>query len=250
MPEYQSPGVYVEEIETAAKAIEGVSTSTVGFLGVAERGPLAPTLVTSFSDYVRMFGGFNAPSFLAHSVRGFFENGGQRCFVARVAASNGAVSLADFTGDPNAPPDQRTGLLALEEIAEISILCCPDQRYPGIPSGQIAAALIEQCERLRYRFAVLQAGDGSESVDDVQPVQATKYGAFYYPWAVVADPVTSQPINIPAVGHVAGVYARIDIDRGVWKAPEGEVIRGAIGLQINMSDGEQDIRAERGVNAL
>src|SRR5437588_8187163 len=88
MPEYLSPGVYVEEVDTGNKPIEGVSTSTVGFLGVAERGPLAPVLLSSFTEYARVYGGYNSPSFIAYAVEGFFQNGGKRCFVARVAGKN------------------------------------------------------------------------------------------------------------------------------------------------------------------
>src|SRR5271166_920370 len=90
MPEYLYPGVYVEEVDTGNKPIEGVSTSTVGFLGIAERGPLQPTLVTSFSDFTRAFGSYvkegQVDRYLAYAVEGFFQNGGERCFVMRVAA--------------------------------------------------------------------------------------------------------------------------------------------------------------------
>ena len=96
MPEYLAPGVYVEEIEIGAKPIEGVSTSTAGFLGYAERGPLnKPTLVTSFAEFERNFGGFlpavkdstdlSQIRWLAYAVNGFFENGGKRVFITRVA---------------------------------------------------------------------------------------------------------------------------------------------------------------------
>jgi phage tail sheath protein FI len=98
MPEYLAPGVYVEEIEIGAKPIEGVSTSTAGFLGYAERGPLdKPTLVTSFAEFGRIFGGFLADDgqgilekirWLAYAVQGFFENGGKRAFITRVASSS------------------------------------------------------------------------------------------------------------------------------------------------------------------
>ena len=91
MPEYLTPGVYIEEIELGAKPIEGVSTSTAGFVGMAEKGPLnKPTLVTSFAEYRRKFGGYlgedyNDMRFLPYAVEGFFSNGGQRAYVTRVA---------------------------------------------------------------------------------------------------------------------------------------------------------------------
>ena len=86
MPEYLRPGVYIEEVDTGAKAIEGVATSTTGFIGVAERGPTEPVLVTSFSEYARRFGRYLTDRYLARAVEGFFQNGGTRCFVARVVS--------------------------------------------------------------------------------------------------------------------------------------------------------------------
>src|SRR3954468_1258796 len=95
MPEYLAPGVYVEEIDTGSKPIEGVSTSTAGMLGVTERGPVdVPILITSFGEYVRWFGerldqllysNANGPHcYLPHAVEGFFTNGGKRVYITRV----------------------------------------------------------------------------------------------------------------------------------------------------------------------
>jgi phage tail sheath protein FI len=94
MPEYLAPGVYVEETSFRAKSIEGVSTSTAGFVGQARFGPIsgAPMLVTSFEEFVRHFGDSGdlvladglRINHLAHAVRLFFENGGRRVYVGRV----------------------------------------------------------------------------------------------------------------------------------------------------------------------
>src|SRR6266700_1244941 len=86
MPEYLSPGVYVEEVASGPRPIEGVSTSTSGFVGVTERGPEIVQLVTSWSEYVRWYGGFPGvdTSFFPYGVKGFFDNGGQRAFIARI----------------------------------------------------------------------------------------------------------------------------------------------------------------------
>ncbi|HLN83270.1 MAG TPA: phage tail sheath family protein, partial [Candidatus Binatia bacterium] len=85
MPEYLAPAVYVEEIDTGNKPIEGVSTSTAGMIGVTERGPAGvPILVTSYGEYVRWFGerlnraDFGDHCYLPHAVDGFFTNGGKR----------------------------------------------------------------------------------------------------------------------------------------------------------------------------
>ena len=92
MPEYLAPGVYVEEVDSGAKPIEGVSTSTAGMLGVTERGPVdTPILITSTGEFNRWFGGNlnrldfsnanGAHCFLPHAVEGFFANGGRNNFV-------------------------------------------------------------------------------------------------------------------------------------------------------------------------
>lgn len=93
MAEYLSPGVYVEEIDNGPRSIEGVGTSTAGFIGMAEKGPIegAPELVTTFNSFLRIYGGFLSEfthgeyRFLAHTVEQFFTNGGTRCYVMRVA---------------------------------------------------------------------------------------------------------------------------------------------------------------------
>src|SRR5512134_2127533 len=104
MPEYLTPGVYIEEIERGPRPIEGVPTSTSAFLGETERGPLRPTLVTSYKDYLRWFGStFTLPGgnrFMPHAANGFFENGGKRLYACRVvgdAATPAFRVFGDFT---------------------------------------------------------------------------------------------------------------------------------------------------------
>lgn len=96
MPEYLSPGVYVEEYESGSVPMEGVGTSTAGFVGLAEKGDVIgkPQLVTSFSDYVRIFGGYLSEAkygdkrYLPYAVEHFFINGGSRAFVMRVCPAD------------------------------------------------------------------------------------------------------------------------------------------------------------------
>jgi len=94
MPQYLSPGVYVEEVEAGSRPIEGVGTSVAAFVGLAQRGPFnQPTQVTNWSQFVQTFGDFMDGSYLAHSVYGYFLNGGGTCFVVRIGA-NGAAPAA------------------------------------------------------------------------------------------------------------------------------------------------------------
>jgi uncharacterized protein len=102
MPEYLHPGVYVEE-QPAPQTIVGVSTSTLGLVGVTEKGPSVglPQLVTSFTAFIRRYGAhlgedWGQARYLAHAVEGFFVNGGQRAYIARVVGPGGAEAVATF----------------------------------------------------------------------------------------------------------------------------------------------------------
>ena len=93
MPEYLAPGVYVEEIERGPKPIEGVATSTAAFLGRTARGPGKPRLITSFSGYMRWFGNvFDPAQYMPHAVKAFFDNGGRRCYIARIVGPGSTTS--------------------------------------------------------------------------------------------------------------------------------------------------------------
>ena len=101
MAEYLSPGVYVEEFASGSKSMEGVGTSTAGFVGAAERGPVGgvPQLITNFADFKRKYGGYLSESvfgdnrFLAYAVEHFFINGGSRCFISRVCPSDAKCAV-------------------------------------------------------------------------------------------------------------------------------------------------------------
>src|SRR6266851_1313890 len=342
MPEYLYPGVYVEELDTGNKPIEGVSTSTVGFLGIATRGPTIPTFITSYTEFVRTFGGhmqneFGQPTaYLAYGVEGFFQNGGLRCWVARVTSGTAKASTAELgelqvaaagpalgdpvkaaqtaslievfdnlsseptastyfvgavsgvsnlvtvkqkkagrpadkalalldgsgggvkgdDGGPLAPgdfdgsaadPANPTALLGLAAVDDISILCCPDESALG--RNAIADKLRTQCENMKDRFAIVQAAFAEPR--PVQPTaQNSKYAAFYFPWLNVVDSKTGLKISIPHAGHIAGIYARSDTERGVHKDPANEVIRGIDSLQVPIDNQAQSILNPIGVNAL
>ena len=109
MAEYLSPGVYVEEFDSGGKPMEGVGTSTAGFIGAAERGPVEglPQLVTNFADFKRIYGGylseneFGSFRFLPYAVEHFFINGGSRCYISRVAPADASCAARAVPGDGN-----------------------------------------------------------------------------------------------------------------------------------------------------
>ena len=193
-------------------SIDGVGTSTAGFAGITERGPESPLLTTSWADYQRWFGGHlpGNVSYLPHAVQGFFENGGQRLFIARIT---GATEAA-YAG----------GLAALETVDEIALLTVPDEvRFAtAITAGPITAAVIAQCERRKDRFGIVSCASGRSDASQLRPPVDTKQAAFYYPWIRVSDALTGRSLRMPPTGHIAGVYARTDIERGVHKAPANE----------------------------
>ncbi|GMB10560.1 MAG: phage tail sheath subtilisin-like domain-containing protein [Candidatus Improbicoccus devescovinae] len=108
MPEYLSPGVYVEEFDSGPTPMQGASTNIAGFVGVAEKGPTigSPELIISAADFTRKFGGylqrneFGDYRFLAHAINHFFANGGSKAFVIRVAPNDAQVAKsASANGD-------------------------------------------------------------------------------------------------------------------------------------------------------
>ena len=482
MPEYLAPGVYIEEVEMGGKPIEGVSTSTAGFIGETDRGPTMPRLITGLEQFLRLYGGFLPDSYLPYAAEGFFSNGGKRCFICRIIGkqSKGATlnvqghqegpqvapsppalasqdearfkitekslknlkteglpddvltalkgikdktyveemkflddlmaTIADtatlkkhksailkhakqsapkatvattggdpekvFTltatltvtaigpgdwgnriaikigeaslsalnpklfkliviywkADPPKPvvdpfdPDkqrasnykepslievydnlstettssdyyekrinnisalikvkrksdevtsfkngleflesgsdgieidlsdykgkteqgERTGLSAFTEVDEISMVCVPNENDVNGLTDEI----VKHCELMKDRFAVLQAKQSAGLVSKLMPPLDSKYAAFYYPWIKVMDPLTNSPKLIPPGGHLVGVYARSDTERGVHKAPANEIVRGAVGLQFPLTKREQDVLNPKGVNCI
>ena len=96
MPEYLAPGVFIEEIERGPKPIEGVATSTAAFLGETERGPTSPRLVTSYGEYLRLFGDiFDDGKYMPFGVKAFFDNGGRRVYIARIVGAGAAAATLD-----------------------------------------------------------------------------------------------------------------------------------------------------------
>jgi phage tail sheath protein FI len=157
----------------------------------------------------------------------------------------GSMGDAEYVGADAIDPEDRTGMHTLANHEDISIVACPGRTSTGLHSQ-----LITHCERMRYRFAVLDAqGPPRDAVADVvnqRQAFDTKYAAVYHPWILVPRPAGGPPTlppleHVPPSGHVMGIYARTDIERGVHKSPANEVVRGALGLQRSLSRSEHDI---------
>lgn len=209
-------------------------------------------LCTNFAEFKKFFGDFsiqagtNTHQYLAHAVYGFFNNGGTRCYVARITGASDIDKVLDkFAG-----------------IDEISLVVAP-----GIAKTQ-QVNLITHCADLKDRFAIL---DGPETIETGAAFDPTKfdptgtkeqpdnspYAAYYIPWIQVFDPAvkaddprTDGLVYVPPSGHVAGIYARVDTQRGVHKAPANEVVLGALKLKYDVSKPKQDGLNPQGINCI
>ncbi len=359
MPEYHSPGVYVQETQRGSQPIEGVATSTVGFLGIAERGPATPIFLSSFNAYRGAFGGYvldgTQDRYLTYAVEGYFQNGGRRCYVQRVVGKGATTAdttidatlkvaalgpglwgnriaveitpagLSQFfrltvrywapgkpqSGEPTvreeyenlsadegstdfyrkrvngasrlvtaekagvggrpadaaaiwltggsdgqayAENDFKAALDLFEKVEDIAILCCPEEN--GFP--RITGQLLGQCERLKNRFAILQAPLSGYDLTTHRPPRDSRYGAYYLPWLRIRHPETGAEKLIPPGGHIAGIYVRTDSERGVYQAPANEALRGLLtdpldparGLALLVTKTQQDGLNSRGINVL
>lgn len=164
-------------------------------------------------------------------------------------SDGGAPTTDDYIGDPAAGPGQRTGIQALQDVDEIAIVAAP-----GMADPDVHAALIDQCELLKYRFAVIEAPRGS-TIPQVEAYRNrfdTRYAAIYYPWITIHDSLTgSDGLVAPPSGYVAGVYARVDNSRGVHKAPANEVLAAITGLELSLTAGEQGVlNVPRNINVI
>lgn len=384
MPEYLTPGVFVEEIERGPRPIEGVPTSTSAFLGETERGPIKPRLVTSYKEFQRWFGGvFGDDKYLPYAVAGFFENGGRRLFVCRVVgdtATAASTKFGEFTvravgagewgnrimaevlnsttqkhteengtqpvgfrlrlaywtslppnaeifnpfvekdrlprpfltedfddlvTDPGSPDYYEKRLL---DSSALATLVKPDDAAPGarpengvqaleggeddptldtsdfegLPDGareqvqglaaleqdpyrdvalvyapnvdpDTAKKIISHCENMRFRFAAIDSEKTVGNTSALIPrrdVGDTQYAAFYFPWIWTSDPQTGARKLVPPGGHTLGVYARTDTERGVYKAPANETVRGALALAADINDATQGDLNPKGVNVI
>jgi hypothetical protein len=215
-------------------------------------------LCTNFTEFKKFFGDFSAnagQANLVHAVYGFFNNGGSRCYVARLAPDTEA-------GDK---PTLASVLESFEAIDEIAIVAAP-----GFTDKNSRDAIITHCsQRTKDRFAILDSprdvgtGDTPDlmlfdpnNANTVAPPYSD-YAAVYFPWIQVFDPATqaADPTGdgmryVPPSGHVAGVYARVDNERGVHKAPANETVLGALGLRYSLSKSQQDGLNPRGINCI
>jgi phage tail sheath protein FI len=160
-----------------------------------------------------------------------------------------------YEGAVRASDDAKTGLLALEDLDDIAIVAAPGSThgYNADPESvhAIVNALIQHAQYMRYRIAIIDSGENM-TISQVRAMRAqfdTSWAAFYYPWIQILDPITNQVNIMPPSGFVAGIYARNDTNRAVYKAPANEVVNLAVGFERLINKGQQEVLNPEGINA-
>jgi hypothetical protein len=161
----------------------------------------------------------------------------------------------DYEGDSSNETNP-SGLYALGHVDDIAIVMAPDAvAGGGVLHAAVNNHLIAHCESLQYRFAILDEPKATTSGGalDFRSKYDSSHAAIYYPWVKIADPRAGQDgklLALPPSGFVAGIYARTDLKRGVWKAPANEPVLGAQDFEFHVHKGVQDVLNPRGVNCL
>lgn len=171
------------------------------------------------------------------------------------AQYGGITAFADYQNDPLQTP--KNGLIAFEDVEDISIVAATGYTAYGNETAVFAIQneIINHCESMRYRVAVLDTPRNylvSQALD-YRNLRSSDYAAMYYPWIQVADPRPTrggQPLLLPPSGHMAGIYARNDVENAVFKAPANEVVRTAVDFEQRLNKAHQDVLNPQGVNCL
>ena len=218
-------------------------TSITAFLSKAARGPLNKAVqIRGMLDYAAHYGEPAASQPLGRAVQLFFENGGGEAWVVRVGAySSAAIGK---------------GLGSLDKVETINLIC-----LPGIADHKQATTLYAQalayCETRRAMLlvdppSVITPDGAAQWIADFTRTVHSANAAAYFPWLLPATPAKGEPPSCPPSGAVAGIFARIDKTRGVWKAPAGQeaTVSGIAGLAANLTDAQNDALGQAGLNCL
>jgi phage tail sheath protein FI len=212
MPEYLSPGVYVEEVGSGIKPIQGVGTSTGAFIGIAERGPIKKAiLITNWTQFITNFGGFIDSGYLAYAVFQFFNEGGTKCYVVRAAKGTATQVLkkaekvfGDLTVRANSEGEWGNNI-------KIRI----DAETP--PPGSAARADYFRLTVL-YKDKEVEAFDNL-TLDETKPDHVLK--RITSRWIEIEDKGNTRPTNSTAPDALAGGANGVALTSTDWAGPDG-----------------------------
>ena len=213
----------------------------MAFVGPARRGPVnRPVRVSSVVEFEGRFGGLTAVQETGYAVWQFFQNGGREAWIVRVARQPNQQQLD-------------AGLRALDAVDLFNLLVLPGTTAPA------AIALAAAYCKKRRAFLLVDPPAGARTPAQIEAAvlsltfEAKSHAAIYHPWLRIADPLhPGQTRLAPPSGTIAGLIARTDTNRGVWKAPAGTEARlaGVVALDRVLTDAESGPLTARGINSL
>lgn len=163
MPNYQSPGVYVEEVAAGARPLAGVGTAIAAFVGLTESGPFnMPLLVSNWTQFTKTFGGFVAGSYLAQSVYGYFMNGGGNCYIVRIGQDAGPSAPA-----PRSARAKELAAAPTAQIGRLKVVAIDPTVQPNEISVQITDTTTENPIADAFKLVVKRGGQQVEEFDNV-----------------------------------------------------------------------------------
>lgn len=186
--------------------------------------------------------------------------GGDRVELAMTGGGDGGAPVGSDADPAEGAISYADALVFLEDVDDVSIVAAPGHSsLADVTFRAVQNALISHAERERYRIAVLDT-PADQTPGDARQVRSridSSYAAVYYPWVMVPNPLARPgdetiptEVALPPSGFVCGIYARNDIQRGVWKAPANEVVRGALRFEREINKGHQEVLNPEGVNCL
>ena len=279
---YEVPGIYVEEVSTGAKPISAVSTTTCGFVG---RAPLKnafvnePVACNNYEEFCKKFLPEDRSTIkdytLAHAVYGFFINGGSRCYICNVDTGSIAGNMGDKTGIWSFHSYDEISMVAAPGASSLAdqnalidfcenkktcfaILDGPSQFADVTELTNVATEEAPAKKQPAAKDAKADAKPDDKATDKVENVatkaagrpRSTSFAAQYVPHLVMSCPFTQEKVTCPPSGHIAGVYASADTNRGVHKAPANMPVRACTGLTQRITDPEQAQLNSNNVNCI
>lgn len=235
------PGVYIEETPAPMSPIAPIPTGIAAFVGSAKKGTVNhPVRVFSFDDFQLHFGPLVSDILLGYAVRQFFANGGKEAIIVRIPKQPSPAKIL-------------VGIHALDAIDNFDLLV-----IPGITIPAILTEAAHYCQQHRA-FLIIDPPENLHAPAEIevfiqsQAFLASPNAALYFPWTTVSDPLNNgHPRPIPPSGTIAGIIARTDATRGVWKSPAGPeaMLIGVKSLDILLTDDQSATLNTLAINTL
>lgn len=252
MPEFRTPGIFIEEGTLTPSSIVAVETAIPAFIGYTEKATNTdgsdlrnvPLKINSLLEYESFFGTRQPGTdlyLLYYSIQLFFKNGGAACYI---------VSVGDYSSGQIIENELQAGLDATEKIQDVTLILFPDglNLQSATEYYSIYTKAITQCSTLKNRFVVMDvymnaALTTDENLDVARMLisgepSVLRYGAIYFP-RIISE-FDGVRVTLPASPAIAGKYAETDRTRGVWKAPANINLVGIIELECLVDNHQQE----------